>query len=117
MTFRNRHSREFFRFSKNCRPVLAPVDASSQLGLKRQFAQMRKDMRRDRVSLDGVLVTADDGEHHEAIASQLARRVLDTAHSFPRDPRNAEVLSLAEAGALEHACAVLVAFDQPRFNI
>lgn len=64
------------------------------------FDQMRRDMRRDRVAIDDELVEADDDERHQAIATALATRLL--SFNEPDD-------KLSEAGALVHACAVLVA--------
>ena len=48
----------------------------------RLFTQMRKDMRRDRVSIDGEVVAPDPGaDAHEAIAAALARRLLEEARA------------------------------------
>jgi len=89
--------------------------------LRQRVVQMRKDMRRDRVSIDGEVVAADGGdgapgggEYHERVAAALARRLLEEARldgarggvdaASPRP-----LAALSEAGAVTHAAAVLVA--------
>ena len=89
----------------------------------RQFTQMKKDMRRDRVSVDGALVAAADAEgYEEAIARVLANRIFEEATgtscgdhhrdawpSFTSQNQDDDLAALSESAALVHACAVLVA--------
>lgn len=87
-----------------------PFDAS------RLFTQMRKDMRRDRVSIDGEIVRSDNcREHHEEIARVLATRILLAANEIkstiagPLQSSGGDVSCMTEASALVHACAILIA--------
>lgn len=90
----------------------SPINSPSQerasnvvvVGNSQPFSQMRKDMRRDRVSIDGEIILAEDGEHREEkIAKVLASQIFCAAQ------RQDSCSSLSQAGALEHACAILIA--------
>ena len=114
--------------------VQQPPATAGPQPVGRQIAQMRKDMRRDRVSIDGEVVAPDGGvrrtgvvstreqktkkrgrpisqDHHEAIAAALARRLLEAARADrgPCDAPGRPLAGLTEAGAVAHAAAVLIA--------
>jgi hypothetical protein len=68
------------------------------------FEQMRKDMRRDRVAVDGEVCRASHADAPETIAAALAARVLEESRRLSKG----SLAELTEAGALTHAAQVLV---------
>lgn len=108
---------------------------SRTVTISRLFNQMIKDMRRDRVIVDGEIIRSENGEHHEEVIRALATKILAAATKPHSDDygygeyesttckglRNAvgqqsgtpsskeEVLHISESGALVHACSILIA--------
>lgn len=108
---------------------------SNNVTVSRLFNQMIKDMRRDRVVIDGENIRSEVGEHHEEVIKVLASRILTAACTPNSDNyRQSEVesntrkvsciavgqqpatslskeemLRISEAGALVHACSILIA--------
>uniref|UniRef100_A0A7S3JPM7 Uncharacterized protein n=1 Tax=Aureoumbra lagunensis TaxID=44058 RepID=A0A7S3JPM7_9STRA len=69
-----------------------------------RFNQMRKDMRRDRVSINGQVIHAANEDYYESVAGILAQSILASAHTITKEH---ELATLTEASALVHASAIL----------
>ena len=91
-------------FVADVRRVKQDDDLGTEEPFERRFEQMRKDMRRDRVAVDGEVCRSSNVDAPETIAAALAARILEESRRLTKGP----LAELTESGALTHAAHILV---------
>ena len=68
------------------RRVKQDDDLGTEEPFERRFEQMRKDMRRDRVAVDGEVCRSSNVDAPETIAAALAARILEESRRLTKGP-------------------------------